>query len=498
MANQLIINSTPEEARVALKENNKVVELYFERRDHRSIVGNIYKGKVVKVLPGMQAAFIDISENRTAFLYVRDIFEEFEELNELEKDNITKTRKKKSTFNDNITELLKAGQEILVQVLRGPLGTKGARVTSHISLPGRNLVFMPTVNHTGVSNRIYARKERVRLKNIVREHKPNHGGIIVRTACEGKDEKAIKADLKHLEDTWNNILDNNKKKKAPALLHMDDDLVIRAVRDLATDEVSEIIIDSKDSYKRVNEYIKKVIPDFKSKVKHFNRKEPIFEAYVVENEIRKVLKPKIWLKSGGDIKIDQTEAMTVVDVNTGKFVGKKSLEDTILRTNLEAAKTIADQLRFRNIGGIIIIDFIDMENRKNRDVLFRAFQEELKEDKARTTISHISELGLVEMTRKRTREDLMRALTEACYYCGGSGVLKSSLTLCYEIFRGIRHKGKTKRDKNIVITLHEKVLAEIEEEKQETIKKLSKEFKKNITLKKGAEYRVDEYKISTY
>ena len=411
MTSELVINVTREESRVALLEGGQVVEQYIERKRDTSLVGNIYKGKVLKILPGMQSSFIDIGLEKAAFLYVADIRRDTEdyyaaflygetEYNELYAANEFKAE------SLPIEELIQEGQELLVQVSKDPIGTKGARVTSYVTLPGRYVVLMPNVEHIGISRRIEDEEVRASLKDIAAEIKPKGFGLIMRTACEDATADEIRRDLEFLILLWDSIQKKKEKVSAPSLLYSDLDLVFRSVRDFMSHNVERLVIDSAEEYERLKEFARTYFPRLMDKIELYEGREPMFDAFGLELDISRALGRRVWLKSGGYIVIDQTEAMTVIDVNTGKFVGKESLEDTILKTNLEAVKEIAYQIRLRNLGGIIITDFIDMEKFENREKVFKAFLEAMKKDRAKNTIYNISELGIIQMTRKRVREIL--------------------------------------------------------------------------------------------
>ena len=515
MAIEIVINSTREETRVALLENKIVTELYFDRKKDRGIVGNVYKGKVVKVLPGMQAAFVDIATEKAAFLYVADVMtnmddyghmmEEAEEVEEepLEFEETSEatqvpvmTRPKKGS-SQTIEDLLQEGQEVVVQVSKEPIGTKGPRVTTYISLPGRYLVYMPTVNHVGVSRRIGREDERHRLKDMILRLRKPGAGYIVRTVSDGITEEEFKQDIEFLEVVWQNILKKRDKLPAPALLHTDLDLVFRTVRDLFTKDVDKLTIDSKPEYERIKEFVGTYLPSFLPRVELWDKDEPVYDAYGLEMEISKAKNRRVWLKSGGYIVIDHAEALTVIDVNTGRFVGKRDLEETILKTNLEAVKEIAYQLRLRNIGGIIIIDFIDMEKEKNREKVFNALHDAVSTDKARTHLLKISELGLVQMSRERTREDILRILCEPCPYCEGRGYTKSPTTICYEIFREIRRIGSSPRDKKIIIGVHPTVANLLYDEERHGVEELEREYHKKIIIKADSNLHIEQYDIVT-
>jgi len=436
MAREIVINATKHESRIAVLDEGQVVELWVERTRHRTIVGNIYKGRVTKVLPGMQSAFVDLGLERDAFLYVSDVIEDLEDYeseanDELHLDEVPQQRPEAS-----IADLLREGQEIVVQVSKDTIAGKGARITSHITLPGRFLVYMPTVNHIGVSRRIENEAERQRLKEMLEAIRPSGtGGFIVRTAGEERNEEEFRADLKYLTDVWDQIKRKAEKVSAPTAIHHDLDLVLRTIRDVLSPEFKSVWVDSVDQYQRIVEFLDQIQPNLVSRVRLFRREEPIFDEFGIEPEIAKALKSKVWLKSGGYIVINQTEALVAIDVNTGKYVGKRNLEETVFRTNLEAAKEIVRQIRLRDLGGIIVLDFIDMEEPMNRARLFEALENEIKKDRSKTKILQISEFGLIEMTRKRVRQSLERSLTQACPYCAGSGRIKSNTTVALEIWR---------------------------------------------------------------
>jgi ribonuclease G len=441
MSREIVINATKHESRIAVLDEGQVVELWVERTRHRTIVGNIYKGRVTKVLPGMQSAFVDLGLERDAFLYVSDVIEDLEEYeseataDELHIDT-RDSRDEVQRPEASISDLLREGQEIVVQVSKDTIAGKGARITSHITLPGRFLVYMPTVNHIGVSRRIENEAERLRLKEMLERIRPaGPGGFIVRTAGEQREEDEFRADLKYLTDLWEQIKRRAEKVSAPTAIHHDLDLVLRTIRDVLSPEFKSVWVDSVDQYQRIVEFLDQIQPNLVPRVRLYRRDEPIFDDFGIEPEIAKALKSKVWLKSGGYIVINQTEALVAIDVNTGKYVGKKNLEETVFRTNVEAAKEIVRQIRLRDLGGIIVLDFIDMEDLANRAKLFEALENEIRKDRSKTKILQISDFGLIEMTRKRVRQSLERSLTQACPYCGGSGRIKSNTTIALEIWR---------------------------------------------------------------
>lgn len=498
MPSEIIVNAGREETRVALLENGLVTEIFIDRKKDRGIAGNVYKGRVVKVLPGMQASFIDIGLEKSAFLYVGDVFDSASEYAPMMDDDgleLEVEPRRKRPHANQIEDLLQEGQEILVQVSKEPISTKGARVTTYISMPGRYLVLMPGINHIGVSRRIENVEERKRLRDIVERLKKPNTGYIIRTASERRSEDEFTADIEFLARLWENIQRRKEKTSAPALMHNELDLVFRVIRDVFTRDVDRMVIDSPEEYQKVKEFCDSYAPQLSRRVRQYEQDEPIFGHYGVEIEISRALGRKVWLKSGGYIIIDQTEALTTIDVNTGRYVGKRTLEDTILKTNLEAVREIAYQLRLRNIGGIIILDFIDMEREDNRRKVYTALQEALANDKAKTTISHISPLGLIEMTRKRIRESLGRTLCDTCPYCEGRGYIKSSRTVCYEALREIRKAFSGAEEKKALVTVNSVVADMLYDEERQGVEELEKEFQKKIVIKADPNLHQEQYEV---
>lgn len=488
---EIIINVSPEETRVGLLESgNHLAELYIERKKDASLVGNIFKGRIVKILPGMQSAFVDIGLERAAFLHVADIHSGFDY--SIFGEDIENT----FNFDRPIEDILKEGQDVFVQVSKDPIGTKGARVTSYITIPGRYLVLMPDVEHIGISRRIEGEEERARLKELIVSLKPDNFGFIVRTASEGCTEEELRKDIDFLMRLWENIQGKKERVSAPHQVYNDLDLSLRSVRDLLGHEADTLVIDSEDEYRKIIDFVNAYFPKLVSRIELYEGREPIFDAYSIELEIPKALGKRVWLKSGGYIVIDQTEALISIDVNTGKYVGKSSLEDTILKTNIEAVKEIAYQIRLRNLGGIIIIDFIDMEKDENRAKLFTVFQEAMSRDRAKSTILQVSELGLIEMTRKRVRESLGRVLCEPCPYCDGKGFVKSPTTVCYEIFRELRKTDITKRNGKILVTAHPSVIDLIYEEEREKFENIERERGLRIIAKADKSYHQEYYEVA--
>lgn len=506
-SNEIILNVTEREARLALVENGQVAEFHVERKGERGIVGNIYKGRVIRVLPGMQAAFVDIGLPRAAFLYVGDIHHDVNDVNfMMDEEDEDETLDEEDVIQEGLTEsfpvctpiedLIQEGQEILVEISKEPLGSKGARITSHISIPGRHLVFMPTVDHVGISRRIENETERQRLKDLITTMKPPACGVIVRTVSENEGSEKLKRDMEFLEGIWNRIKEKEKRVPAPSLVYEDLDLCLRGVRDLFTENVDRLVIDNPEQHQRILEFMDTFMPSLKPVVELYSGDEPIFDHFGIEMELNKALGRKVWLKSGGYINIDFTEALVAIDVNTGRYVGKRNLQDTILKTNLEAAKEIAYQLRLRNIGGIIIVDFIDMDRPADREKVSNALNDELRKDKQKTNILKISELGLVQMTRKRTRESLTRTLCEPCPYCDAKGFIKSQATVCYEILRAIARYLCDERSTNISVSAHPEVARILFEEESEALDRLQRRFSTRIHLHPDPNLYQEQFEIA--
>jgi len=495
---EILINVTPEETRVALLEGGQVVEFYIERKRDVSLVGNIYKGRVVRVLPGMQSAFVDIGQDKAAFLYVSDIRADIEEyaslLEEDERNNSMELISKRGYPELTVEELVQEGQEILAQVSKDPIGSKGARLTSYVTLPSRYLVLMPNLDHIGISRRITDETERTRLRKIAEDMKPKGYGLIIRTASEGSIEEDIKKDLEFLLLLWETIKKKKDKVAVPSLLYSDFDLVFRSVRDLMRQDIKRLVIDSTEAYERIKDFVRTHFDKLLGKIELYEGTEPIFDAFGIELDISRALGRKVWLKSGGYIVIDQTEAMTVIDVNTGKFVGKEELEDTVFKTNIEAVKEVAYQIRLRNLGGIIIIDFIDMERPENREKVFNAFLEAMKKDRAKNTIYHISELGLIQMTRKRVRESLGRILCSPCHYCEGKGFVKSPRSICYEIFSKIRKVARHDGEE-IIITAHPSVAELLSDEERPGLEDIEHLYNLKVTIRENSSLHQENYEV---
>ncbi len=497
MSSKLVVNAMPQETRVAVMENDRLAELYSERPQEKGFVGNIYKGKVARVLPGMQASFVDIGLERAAFLYVTDFFEEYGDAFS-DKEVEEAKRKKRQPNRPRIQDMLKEGQDVLVQIAKDPMGTKGARLTSHVSLPGRHLVFMPTVSHVGVSRKIEDDAERRYLKELVQEHQTSEGGFIVRTASAGLPEKNIVHDVTYLERLWKKILRRRQGMKAPILVHEDLSLPLRTVRDFFTDDVDELIVDDANTFRQIKQFVGQFLPPRRNrKITLYKKREPIFQNYGLESQLDRALNRKVWLKSGGYLIIDQTEALTSIDVNTGRFVGSKNLEETIFKTNQEAVKEIVAQLRLRNIGGLIILDIIDMDRRGNREKIYRLLEENLTHDKAKTNVLQISELGLVEMTRKRTRDNLVRQLCEPCIHCDGKGFHRGRRTIAYQILRQLRQEVSPKSPRrNMEVVVHPNVGNILKTEEYEGLVELENKAGRSIVVREQANFHPDQYQIN--
>lgn len=502
----ILINVGLGEVRAALIENGIIAELYVERSHDENPVGNIYLGRVTRVLPGMQAAFIDIGLERAAFLHVEDVipagdFEQMFGADHSDDDEASEnggSKPQRLTRSTPIRDVLKEGDSLMVQVAKEPIGTKGARVTGHISLPGRYVVYMPTVDQIGVSKRIGNDRERKRLKGVIEEMKPEQGGLIVRTVASGLTKGQLRADIQYLVSMWNETMQKrDKAKKAPVLLYQELDLVLRAVRDLMSDDVDHIVIDQDEHYHRLVSFVQASMPERAKIVELYKGNEPMFDEYGLEDEITRALARKVSLPSGGYLIIDQAEALTAIDVNTGRFTGKgKDVEETILQTNLEAAREISYQLRFRNIGGLIVLDFIDMDKPSHREKVYRGLVEALKEDRSKTTTVRISELGLVEMTRKRTRDSLSRSLYEPCFYCDGTGHVLSRSSVCHEIFRQIDREKNSLPGYKIVVQAHPAVCDRMMREEKDGLDKAQNIYSRQIVMQPRKDYHMEQFDLT--
>jgi ribonuclease G len=488
MNTEILLNVTPTETRMGLAENGVLQEVYIERTNCRGIVGNIYKGKVVRVLPGMQAAFVEVGLERAAFILAADIQGPLKD-SEAAKRN-----------PDAIASLLHEGQSLVVQVTKDPIGTKGARLTTHLSIPSRYLVFMPHTQHVGISQRIEAEEERERLRNLVQscmaaEGLPKECGFILRTAAEGAGEDEILSDTRYLQRVWNKVQARTKTAQAPSVIYEELPLHLRTFRDFIRPDVDKVLIDSKENFQNAQDFAKSFVPEVTDKLEYYPGERPIFDLHGIEDEIHKALDRKVQLKSGGYLIIDQTEAMTTVDVNTGGFVGHRNLEETIFKTNLEAATSIGRQLRLRNLGGIIIIDFIDMLDVEHQRQVLRMLEKVLEKDHAKTKISQVSDLGLVEMTRKRTRESLGQMLSEPCPHCDGRGQIKTAETVCYEMFRELIREARVYDASGYLVLASQTVIDLLLDEESHSLADLENFIGKTIKLQVEPMYGQEQYDV---
>ena len=511
MGKRIVVNAGVTETRLAVQDGNLLTELYVERADRRSIVGNIYKGVVTNVLPGMQAAFVDIGLTKDAFLYAGDYTanlgqaeqapdapdaeEESADVDVGDAEAEPETEPRREAVGP-IEEMLRKGQEVLVQVSKEPLGTKGARVTSFVSIPGRYIVYMPQARHVGVSRRIHDDAERDRLRAIVKGLPPPPGGFIVRTVAEGKGDEELVADIQFLSRLWGQVQARFEAAKAPSLLHEEMDVTFRVVRDLFSPEVEEFLVDSEAAYEKCLHFATSLVPQLAPRVKRWNKEGPIFEVTGIERDIDKALRRRVWLKSGGYIVIDHTEALVAIDVNTGKYVGKRDFEETVLKINLEAVTEVVRQIRLRDLGGIIIIDFIDMERPEHRDQVFKALKRVLADDKARTNVLEISELGLVEMTRKRVRQSLQSLFCAPCPTCKGSGVVKSDATLAAEIFRKIQAGAAEGGPREVVVRVHPEMAHHLEATQRDGLERLQTLLGRKVVVQGVASYHREQYELT--
>ncbi len=509
MSEEILMNVTPQETRVAVVENGVLQDVHIERSRKRGLVGNIIKGRVYRILPGMQSAFVDIGLERTGFLHITDLAETIEDP---EAEPVAG-----APAESSIDTLLSEGQELLAQVVKDPIGAKGARLTTRISIPSRYLVFIPNQTVIGISQRIEDEIERERLRQVIVQYQAEEqpvalgagggtilhtikpelakGGFIVRTAAEGADEEDLCRDVEFLLKLWGSISIRAKNTYAPALIHEDLPLVIRTMRDLTHGEVEKIRIDSKETYQRVMEFSKHFIPDFLGRIEYYCGERPIMDMYSIEDELQKSLGRKVQLKSGGHLVIDQTEAMTTIDVNTGAFVGHRNLEETIYKTNLEAAHAIARQLRLRNLGGIIIIDFIDMKEPEHARQVLRTLEKRVEKDHAKVTTSEFTSLGLVQLTRKRTRESMEQILCEPCPSCNGRGTMKTPETVCYEIFREILREVRQFDGNKLLVIAAQTIVDRLMDEESASVAELEEFIGRPITFQVEPLYIREQYDI---
>ncbi len=539
MNKKMQVEYDPHETRVAILEQDRLAELFIERHRQLGVVGNIYQGRVNRVLPGMQAAFVDVGLDRDAFLYVSEVVDPLATLGEVEElepkpgqapddpgslaerqdrlHGVAPEDGERDAFGDliaatppsgagepvmaqtperpSIDQLLKAGQEITVQVLKDAMPNKGARVTTQITLPGRSLVLLPNVPHLGVSRRIEDEEERTRLRALLAELQPPRSGLIVRTAGEGSDREDLESDLAYLSRLWQRIRHRSERVSAPTLLHRDLDLALRIVRDYLSSDYSAIWVDGEDTYERLVEFVDQIQPSMLSRVKLFQQETGLFEQFAIEDEIDAALKTKVWLKSGGHIVINPTEALIAIDVNTGRYVGRHNLEDTVLTTNLEAVKEIVRQIRLRNLGGIIVIDLIDMEEPEHREQVSEALAREMAKDRARNKVLNISEFGLVEITRKRSRPSLERLLTQSCPYCRGTGRVKSLATISLDLRRQILQQKGRFQSRDILLRVHPDVARALQREGQPILRELEKELRTEILIQSDSGLHHERFDI---
>ena len=548
MNKEMIISSGDHDTRVAILEEDQVVEIFIERERQRGVVGNIYKGRVSKVLPGMQSSFVDIGLERDAFLYVTEVVDTVEEFDRLEsgdEDEVPvlapapemaaleasasgdvpvvvvdatngrpgerrassgggsgsgRGHSRDDKPQAKIEDLLKEGQEVLVQVVKEPLGTKGARLTSHVTMPGRFLVFMPTVDHVGVSRKIESREERARLRGIVRDFRDEHGftgGVIIRTAAGGRSKEDIVSDLAYFHQVWTEIRQRMEARRPPAVLFQEQSLVTKLLRDLLTEDFSAIRIDNEQEHRRVVTLIERIMPTLLTRVKLYSKEFPIFDEYGVQAEIDKALRSKVWLKSGGYLVINQTEALVAIDVNTGRYVGKRTgrLEDTIVKTNLEAVKEIVRQIRLRDLGGIIVLDLIDMEEKKNRQKVFQEVEKELRKDRSPSKPLQVSDFGLVIITRKRVKQSIERQLTDPCPYCSGSGSIKSASTICYEILTEMKKIGTDLEGQGVILRVNPDIARALKEEESALLRDLQQTLGKPVTIKPDTHLHHEQFDV---
>jgi len=486
MTDQFLLNFTPQETRVALLQQGVVQELHIERTDGRGIVGNVYLGRVVRVLPGMQSAFIELGLERTAFLHVADIWSEHGAGNG---HNAHETRP--------IERILSEGQSLTVQVQKEPLGTKGARLSTQISIAGRLLVHLPQDNHIGISQRIGNEAERERLRARIQALLPadQPGGYILRTVAADASDDELAADIAYLRRIWHEIKNRSVGALPPTLLHHDLTLAQRVLRDLVTSETSGVVIDSRENFQKLHSFAQEYVPQVSDRLQHYTGERPLFDLHGVEDEIEKALARRVDLKSGGYLIFDQTEAMTTVDVNTGGYVGSRNFDDTIFKTNLEAAQTIARQLRLRNLGGIIIADFIDMEDEEHKTAVLAEFNKALSWDRTRITVSGFTQLGLVEMTRKRTRESLAHVLCEPCPTCGGRGEVKTAQTVCYEVLRELLREARQFSAREMRVLASPAVIDLFLDEESQALAMLSEFIGLPISLHAESGYTQEQFDI---
>jgi ribonuclease G len=493
MFREIVINADPNETRIAVLEDAELVELLAERPEERRLVGDIYKGRVTAVLPGIQAAFIEIGLAKSAFLHMSDMVESITDIEMFDGDGPPHPSKPRDDLK--IEDLLQKGQEIIIQIIKEPIGTKGPKVSARISLPGRYLVLMPGLDHVGVSRKIADRDERYRLRKILADLKPKGHGLICRTVGEGKGEKEFQQDVSYLAGLWAQIEQAAATNPSPVILHREMEMTTGLIRDLFTEDIDRVVIDSEEAYKEILDYLRSFSPDLKNRVKLYKGDGPIFDEYGIEAEVAKTLERKVWLKKGGYIVIDHSEALVAIDVNTGRFTGKKSPEDTILKTNLEAAKEVARQLRLRDLGGIIVVDFIDMEQESSKRQVLDTLRNALRTDRARTKVYPVSELGLVEMTRQRERSSLLHYYSDDCNCCGGVGKIPSLATLSMKIERYISRIGAHAKEKHVQFRVHPELATFLFDERSQRLDALERQLGLTVDLRDDPRLRRDDIRI---
>lgn len=494
--NELVINVDQLETRIALLVDKRLTELRVEREGEKSLVGNIYRGRVDSVVPGIQAAFVDIGLERNGFLYVADIAgKEGTGDFDVDEGDLPKQRSRKEK-RPSIEKILKKGQYIMVQVQKDTLGTKGVRLTNYVTLPGRYVVLMPTVSQIGVSRKIDDPKERDRLKKILRGFRRNRRyGLILRTAGESKPKEEIVADLKYLNREWDRVKRRMERAKGSKLIHEDLGPILRTVRDSFTEDVGRLTVDNEDAFNSIIEFLDLYAPDLKRRCRMYTGRRPIFDRMGIEDQIVQALERRVELKSGGHIVIDQTEALIAIDVNTGRFTGKKRLEDTVFKTNIEAAEEIAHQLRLRDLGGIIVVDFIDMETESNKRKLLQRCYDVLKKDRAKTSVSDIGELGMVEMTRKRVKQNLVRQLSQSCPYCDGSGFVRSVTTMTFDTLRRLESLFCKSKEKHVILQVHPEVARRLRTENKDLLDAVAEKFDRTIDVESVSDFHVHKIKV---
>lgn len=498
MSKQILVNVESQEKRIAFLENNVLKEFLIERGKETRLAGNVYKGRVENIVPGIQAAFVNVGLEKNGFLHVSDVISAASSAGEAAGEEIEEIQKPKETKQpqQSIAELLKPGQEIIVQVVKEPIGTKGVRLSTHISLPGRFLVLLPFDATRGISRRIQEREERLRLKEFLSKiHLPKTMGLIVRTVSEGTTRAQFAKDLRYLYNTWKKIEKRIGHASCPSLIHAELDLVLKTVRDSLTEEVDRVLIDSREEYRRVKGFIGSFFYRMGGKIQLYEGAEPLFERYGLEKEVEKMHRRKVWLKCGGYVVIDRTEALVAIDVNTGRNVGKDSLEETVLKTNLEAADEIARQMRLRNIGGIIIIDFIDMLSKHNQRAVLRRLKEALKEDKAKTNILPLSDIGLVEMTRQRIKETLDKEVYQECAYCDGRGLVKSPESMAIEISRHLSKLIRLKKEEELRLIVHPEIYKYLTEKAAQVVQEIERKYRVRVHLEQNRDLHLEDFKI---